>query len=174
MAKKLCENVIVVRVQFVGCFMRYKVNGFKQISSIELLYRYCKASNMGGGNGFEENRDVAFEEVEKGVVRATIASGTGFYAVSYELVYMLGQCEGDLNTDDCGECVRTTLERVKVECKLAITGQVYLHQWRGCREGDEGGKELYGKGLQWEGKQEKEEGNMGRKRGNILMKKIDG
>ncbi|GAB4830094.1 hypothetical protein Ancab_019736 [Ancistrocladus abbreviatus] len=128
MAKKLCGNAIAVRLQLVGCYMRYEVSGFKQISSTELLYKYCKTSDEGGGSGFEEKRDAAFEEVEKGVVGAATGSGGGFYAASYESVYVLGQCEGDLNGDDCGECVRTALERVKVECGLAIAGQVYLHQ----------------------------------------------
>ncbi|XP_021848542.1 plasmodesmata-located protein 3 isoform X2 [Spinacia oleracea] len=124
-ARKYCgSNSIAVRIQLVGCYMRYEIVGYQQISSTELLYKYCKkGGGGGGGGGFEGKRDKAFEEVESGVV-----SGGGFYAASYAAVYVVGQCEGDLVGSECGECVKTGLERVKAECGDAVSGQVYLNQ----------------------------------------------
>uniref|UniRef100_A0A803LAA0 Gnk2-homologous domain-containing protein n=2 Tax=Chenopodium quinoa TaxID=63459 RepID=A0A803LAA0_CHEQI len=103
--------------------MRFEIVGFKQVSSTELLYKYCKKGDIGSGVGFEGRRDSAFEEVESGVV-----NGGGFKAASFESVYVLGQCEGDLVGSECGECVKTGLERVKAECGDAVSGQVYLNQ----------------------------------------------
>lgn len=98
--------------------------GFRQVSSTELLYKYCKGEEVVGDTAaFEARRGGAFEEVESGVV-----SGGGFYAASNGGVYVMGQCEGDLGGSECGECVRTALERVKVECGDSMSGQVYLHQ----------------------------------------------
>ncbi|KAL2900287.1 Cysteine-rich repeat secretory protein 3 [Bienertia sinuspersici] len=102
--------------------MRYEIAGFKQVSSTDLLYKNCKKGEVSDGE-FEGKRENAFEQVENGVV-----SGNGFYAASYESVYVLGQCEGDLVGKECGECVKTGLERVKVECGNSVSGQVYLNQ----------------------------------------------
>lgn len=96
--------------------------GFKQISSTELLYKNCKKGEVKDGS-FEVKRENAFQQVESGVT-----SEGGFYAASYDSVYVLGQCEGDLVGTECGECVKTGLERVKAECGDAVSGQVYLNQ----------------------------------------------
>ncbi|XP_057548422.1 plasmodesmata-located protein 3-like isoform X1 [Amaranthus tricolor] len=124
MARKYCgSNSIAARIQLIGCYMRYEIVGFKQVSSTELLYKYCKKGEV-NDQGFEGKRESVFQEVESGAV-----SGNGFYAASYEsVVYVLGQCEGDLMGSECGDCIRTALERVKVECGDAIGGQVYLNQ----------------------------------------------
>ena len=86
------------------------------------MYKYCKETQVGEA-GFDQKRESAFQEVESGV-----ASGNGFYAASYGSVYVMGQCEGDLEGAECGDCVRTALERAKAECGEAISGQVYLNQ----------------------------------------------
>jgi hypothetical protein len=43
-------------------------------------------------------------------------------------VYMLAQCEGDLGDSDCGDCVKSVVQRAQVECGSSISGQVYLHK----------------------------------------------
>ncbi|XP_074279039.1 plasmodesmata-located protein 3-like [Silene latifolia] len=124
MARKYCgENSIAARIQLVGCTVRYEVVGFPEISSTDLLYKVCKGGSVVTGGGFEARRDSGFEEVETG-----IGSGSGFYAASYGSVYVMGQCEGDLGGSDCGDCVKTALERVKAECGDSMSGQVYLNQ----------------------------------------------
>ncbi|GAB4843068.1 Plasmodesmata-located protein 2 [Ancistrocladus abbreviatus] len=119
---QLCGKVMAARVQLLGCYILYEVSGFAQISGMELLYKTCSPTNV-AGSGFEMRRDTAFTVMENG-----IAGGNGFYTTSYESVYVLGQCEGDLGTADCGECVKTAVQKAQVECGSSISGQVYLHK----------------------------------------------
>ncbi|KAI4369721.1 hypothetical protein MLD38_018135 [Melastoma candidum] len=122
LSDKLCGRTIAARVQLYGCYMLYQVAGFADVSGMEMLYKTCGGSNI-AGSGFEEKRDTAFSVLESGVV-----NGHGFYAGSYQSVYMLGQCEGDVGDSDCGACVKTAVQKAQVECGNAISGQVYLHK----------------------------------------------
>ncbi|XP_059632307.1 plasmodesmata-located protein 2 [Cornus florida] len=119
---KLCGKQVAARIQLSGCYMLYEVSGFTQISGMEMLYKTCGGTNV-AGSGFEERRDTAFSTLESGVV-----SGNGFYTTSYEAVYVLGQCEGDLGSADCGNCVTSAVQRAQAECGASISGQVYLHK----------------------------------------------
>lgn len=122
MMNNLCGHVIAARVQLSGCYMSYEVAGFTQISGLQLLYKTCSHTDV-AGSGFELRRDSAFSVMENGV-----ASGNGYYATNYQQVYVLGQCEGDLKTTDCGDCVKTAVQKAQVECGNALSGQVYLHK----------------------------------------------
>lgn len=122
LSDKLCGKTVAARIQLYGCYILYEVAGFTQISGVEMLYKTCSATNV-AGSGFEERRDSAFQVLANGVV-----SGHGFYTSSYQQVYMLGQCEGDLSDADCGECVKTAVQRTQVECGSSISGQLYLHK----------------------------------------------
>ncbi|XP_041001986.1 plasmodesmata-located protein 2-like [Juglans microcarpa x Juglans regia] len=122
MADSLCGKAIAARVQLFGCYILYEVSGFAQISGFQLLYKTCGATNV-AGSGFEERRDAALQVLENGVV-----SGHGFYTTSFEAVYLLAQCEGDLGNTDCGECVKSAVQRAQVECGSSISGQIYLHK----------------------------------------------
>ncbi|KAJ9182336.1 hypothetical protein P3X46_006340 [Hevea brasiliensis] len=119
---KLCGKTIAARVQLFGCYILYEVSGFTQVSGMEMLFKTCGATNI-AGSGFEERRDTAFSVMENGVV-----SGHGFYTTSYQSMYVLGQCEGDVGDSDCGVCVKNAAQRAQVECGNAISGQIYLHK----------------------------------------------
>ncbi|WOH08632.1 hypothetical protein DCAR_0728076 [Daucus carota subsp. sativus] len=118
---KLCGKPVAARIQLLGCYMMYQVAGFAQISGLELLYKTCGRTNV-GGSGFEERRDTAFSTLESGVT-----SGNGFYTTSYESMFVLGQCQGDLGSSDCASCVKTAVQRAQVECGSSSSGQIYLH-----------------------------------------------
>ncbi|KAK2643752.1 hypothetical protein Ddye_018947 [Dipteronia dyeriana] len=122
LSDKLCGKTIASRVQLLGCYILYEVAGFSQISGMEMLYKTCGATNV-AGSGFEERRDAALQMMENGVI-----SGHGFYTSSYESVYLLAQCQGDLGDSDCGDCVKSAVQRGQVECGSSISGQVYLHK----------------------------------------------
>ncbi|RVW53704.1 Cysteine-rich repeat secretory protein 3 [Vitis vinifera] len=96
---KLCGKAIAARVQLSGCYMRYEVAGFKQVTATELLYKVC-GSTQASQSGFEEKRDTTFGMMEKGV-----EGGDGFYTGHMSL-----------------------FERVKTECGDSISGQIYLHK----------------------------------------------
>lgn len=119
---RLCGKTIAARVQLTGCWLQYEVAGFKEVPDTELLYKVC-GSTRASGAGFGERRDTALGMVESGV------GGDGlFYTGSYQNVYVLGQCEGDLGSSECVECVKAAVERAQSECGEAISGQVYLQK----------------------------------------------
>ncbi|KAL8227378.1 hypothetical protein R6Q57_017210 [Mikania cordata] len=121
--EKLCGKTVAARIQLLGCYMLYEVSGFAQISGMELLYKTCGRT---GGNGFQETRDSAFSSLES--VAGTGNGDGGFYTTSYNSVYVLGQCQGDLGASDCRNCVKTALQRAQVECGSSVSGQIYLHR----------------------------------------------
>ncbi|KAL1539632.1 plasmodesmata-located protein 2-like [Salvia divinorum] len=122
LAQKLCGGAIAARVQLTGCYLRYEISGFRQVSGVELLYKICGSTRASGG-GFGDRLDLALGEIVKGVGSG---GGGGFYAAAYESVYVLGQCEGDLSGGDCVSCVKTAIDKAKSECGSAISAQIYL------------------------------------------------
>lgn len=123
MATKLCDKAVAARVQLHGCYLRYEISGFKQVSDTELLYKTC-GSIRAEGTGFEQRRDTAFDMVEDGV-----KSGSSlFYTGTYQSVYVLGQCDGDLDPNNCGDCVKNAVQKATSECGDSISGQIYLQK----------------------------------------------
>ncbi|KAG2719321.1 hypothetical protein I3760_03G261800 [Carya illinoinensis] len=125
-ADKRCGKAVAARIQLNGCYVRYEVAGFKQVSDTEFLYKVC-GSTQASEAGFDQKRNTAFDMVESGV-KTDASTGGFFYTGSYESVYVLGQCEGDLGSDDCGDCVSSAVERAKADCGESISGQVYLQK----------------------------------------------
>lgn len=124
MEHKLCGQVLAVRVHLTGCYLKYEISGFRPTNSSEFLYKLC-GSTLASGAGFEDRLETALGEVVKGVGSGN--SG-GFYAGGYQSVYVLGQCEGDLGSGDCVNCVKTAIDRAESECGSSISAQVYLQQ----------------------------------------------
>ncbi|KAI3449819.1 hypothetical protein Pfo_006484 [Paulownia fortunei] len=123
LAQKLCGQAIATRVQLNGCYLRYEISGFRQVSGTELLYKVC-GSTRASGAGFGDRLDLALGEIVKGVG----SGNSGFYAGAYESVYVLGQCEGDLSGGDCVNCVKNAVDRAKSECGSSISAQIYLQE----------------------------------------------
>lgn len=121
---KLCGKVVAARVQLSGCYLKYEVAGFKQVSETELLYKVC-GSTKASGTEFEGRRDAAFETMVDGVRNGSKGL---FYTGENQSVFVLGQCEGDLSSGDCGDCVNTAVQSVKSECGDSISGQLYLNK----------------------------------------------
>ncbi|RRT36784.1 hypothetical protein B296_00052988 [Ensete ventricosum] len=119
MWSSLCGDAAAARVQLAGCYALYQVSGFPQVSGTQMLYKTCGSG--GGGGNFEVKRDTAFSQLQSGV-----AGSQGFYATSYGSVYTMAQCEGDLSTGDCSDCVAQVIQKSEVECGGAASGQVYL------------------------------------------------
>ena len=118
----VCGASVAARVQLAGCLALYEVSGFPQVSGIQMLFKTCGTGGGGGGGDFEMRRDTAFSALESGVA----TSSGGFVATSYQAVYAMAQCEGDLSTGDCSQCVNQAVQHVEVECGGAPSGQVYL------------------------------------------------
>ncbi|XP_057741899.1 plasmodesmata-located protein 3-like [Arachis stenosperma] len=124
----LCGKVVAARIQLSDCYLRYEVVGYKQVPETQLLYKVCgsKQANGDGGDGFEEKRESAFGMVENGVKSSN--GGKLFYKGSYQSLNVMGQCEGDLAIDDCGDCVKSAEEQAKAECGDSFQAQIYLHK----------------------------------------------
>lgn len=122
MVDKLCGKSIAARIQLSGCYLRYEIIGFEQVSETELIYKVC-GSTQASEPGFDNKRDMAFSVLTNGIKNSGL-----FYTGKYEEVYVLGQCEGDLASSDCGDCVKSAVERAKNECGDSISGQIYLHK----------------------------------------------
>jgi hypothetical protein len=118
----VCGASVAARVQLAGCLALYEVSGFPQVSGVQMLFKTCGTGSGGGGGDFEMRRDTAFSALEGGVA----TSSGGFVATSYQAVYAMAQCEGDLSTGDCSQCVTQAVQHVEVECGGAPSGQVYL------------------------------------------------
>ncbi|KAK8717929.1 hypothetical protein V6N13_045179 [Hibiscus sabdariffa] len=124
MSDKLCGKAVAARIQLSGCYLSYEIVGFKQVPGTEFLYKVC-GSSRASGTEFESRRDAAFSMAENGVKSG---GNSLFYAGQYRSVYVLGQCEGDLGTSDCGDCVKSAFETAKNDCADSVSGQVYLHK----------------------------------------------
>ncbi|XP_012828931.1 PREDICTED: cysteine-rich repeat secretory protein 11-like isoform X1 [Erythranthe guttata] len=128
MASKLCGEALAARVQLTGCYLRYEISGFRQVSGTELLYKVC-GSTRASGDGFGDKLDTALAEIAKGV--AASGNGSGFYAGEFQSVYVLGQCEGDLGGGDCVNCVKRAADTAKSECGGgggAVSAQMYFQR----------------------------------------------
>ncbi|XP_022893185.1 cysteine-rich repeat secretory protein 3-like [Olea europaea var. sylvestris] len=123
MSEKLCGHSIASRIQLNGCYLRYEIAGFRQVSATELLYKVC-GSTQASGAGFDDRLNSALGEIVKGVG----SGNSGYYAGGYESVYVLGQCEGDLSSGDCVNCVKNAIDKAKSECGSSISAQIYLQE----------------------------------------------
>ncbi|TYI19608.1 hypothetical protein ES332_A07G176200v1 [Gossypium tomentosum] len=120
---KVCGKAVAARVQLSGCYLRYEISGFKQVPETEFLYKVCGSSSS-GRTEFEKRRETAFNMAEEGV-----KSGSSlFYTGDYQSVYVLAQCQGDMGTANCGDCVKTAFETVKNYCGDSVSAQLYLHK----------------------------------------------
>ncbi|KAI4995460.1 plasmodesmata-located protein 3-like [Hordeum vulgare subsp. vulgare] len=122
--RDLCGAAVAARVQLNGCLALYEISGFPQVSGVQMLFKTCGsgAGGDGGAPDFETRRGTAFSQLEGGAG----TSAGGFFATSFQQVYALAQCEGDLSNVDCSNCVTQAVQRVAVECGGAPSGQVYL------------------------------------------------
>ncbi|KAE8703999.1 Cysteine-rich repeat secretory protein 56 [Hibiscus syriacus] len=125
MIDKLCGKAVAARIQLSGCYSRYEIVEFKQVPATEFLYKVCGSSRASGAE-FESKRDAAFNMAENGV--KSDGGDNLFYTGQYRPFYVLGQCEGDLKTSDCGDCVKSAFETAKEDCGDSVSGRVYLQE----------------------------------------------
>ncbi|CAL1383356.1 unnamed protein product [Linum trigynum] len=118
---------VAARVQLAGCYLKYEVAGFKQTPETQLLFKVC-GSTTAAGDGFQQRRDAALDAMANGLKSG---GGNGVFATgSYQSVFYLAQCEGDLagGGGECGNCVKSAVEAVKTQCGGSIGGQAYLNK----------------------------------------------
>lgn len=117
-SNSLCGQSLPARVQLSGCRIHYQADGV-QTSRLQLLHKACTGKK--GSSGFQERRDAAFA-----AIKDCILSGQGFCDEVYESIHVMAQCDGNLGTCDCGECVGTALQIAQEECGYSVSGEIYL------------------------------------------------
>ncbi|RZC68848.1 hypothetical protein C5167_032094 [Papaver somniferum] len=122
MLNRLCGNTVAGRIQLNGCYGLYEAAGFPQVSGVKLLFKTCGSVQV-ASSGFDDRRNTAFGQVQNGIV-----NGNGFYATSFESMYVMGQCEGSLSSGDCVTCIKSAVQNAQIQCGGAISGQIYLHK----------------------------------------------
>lgn len=132
-ADTFCGKAVAVRVQLTGCYLSYEIVAawFEQGSSTKLVDKVCPPNYIQDKEpDFIQQRDSAFDELGKGVENGITTPG--FYKRSHSNwsdvpVDVLGQCDGDLERSDCGDCVRRACYiAMTSECGHSLSGQIYL------------------------------------------------
>ncbi|CAN0897452.1 Plasmodesmata-located protein 2 [Linum grandiflorum] len=76
------------------------------------------------GVGFQQIRDAAMEAMMK-----SASSSNGLFVTgSYESVFYMAQCQGDLAGGNCSSCVKSAVDAAKSQCGGSITAQAYLNK----------------------------------------------
>jgi hypothetical protein len=70
---------------------------------------------------FKELMNEAFMILENGIVNSD-----GFYTMKYKKVKLMAQCEGDLRSCECGECVGNAVMVAKEECGSSVSAEIYF------------------------------------------------
>ncbi|ESW15953.1 hypothetical protein PHAVU_007G117000 [Phaseolus vulgaris] len=119
----LCSDSISARVQLDGCYFHYETEETAGESrSNNLLHKEC-GKPVAEYVKFKELMEEAFVTLESGILNSD-----GFYTVNYKSVKIMAQCEGDLETCDCSNCVSDAVMVGKEECGSSLSAQIYLHK----------------------------------------------
>lgn len=123
----LCKDSTSARVQLHGCYIQYYYKTEEELLDIKTTSEF-KNSNMFHKDcgvpivAFKELMDDAFFILESGILN----SDDGFYTTYYKSVKLMAQCEGDLKSCECRECVSDAVQVVKEECGGSVMAQIYL------------------------------------------------
>lgn len=117
-SKTLCGITIPARIHLSGCYIHYQADEIRT-SRLGILHRIC--SKKTASKGFLEERNAAF-----GAVEECFSSGQDYCDMIYESLHVMAQCEGNLASCDCSECVGNAVEIAKEECGNSVSGEIYL------------------------------------------------
>ncbi|RDX81751.1 Cysteine-rich repeat secretory protein 11, partial [Mucuna pruriens] len=123
MSNALCTDSISARVQLHGCYIHYETEelpGESETKSSNLLHKDC-GEPVVDYTKFKELTEGAFVTLETGILNSN-----GYYTRNYKSVRLMAQCEGDLNTCDCSNCVSDALQVAQQECATSLSAQIYL------------------------------------------------
>lgn len=123
---QVCFRTRGARIQLDGCHMHYdKINFFGQTDN-SFIYKTCSQTLSSDSNFYSHLSTVLGSLLTpssdgSNEFRLTTAgdSTTGF-------AHGLAQCEGDLSVSDCNDCINSAVQKLKVVCGAAVSGQVYL------------------------------------------------
>ncbi|CAL5208424.1 unnamed protein product [Lathyrus oleraceus] len=122
----LCSDSTSARLQLEGCYVQYQTENFQETSTYEsqnknLFHKICGVPVVEYYVEFKELMDEAFTILENGIVNSD-----GFYATDYKKVKLMAQCEGDLRSCACSECVGDAVTVAREECGSSVSAEIYL------------------------------------------------
>lgn len=122
----LCSVSASARVQLQGCYVQYQTEKFQEITIHEsennnMFHKICGVPVVEYYVEFKELMNEAFMILENGIVNSD-----GFYTMKYKKVKLMAQCEGDLRSCECGECVGNAVMVAKEECGSSVSAEIYF------------------------------------------------
>lgn len=109
-----CGGVIMLE----GCFIKYDNSTFLGQLDKDVVLRKCGPSPDGYDSEAKSKRDA--------VLAGLLGSGQSYKISGSENIQSVAQCVGDLNQDQCGECVNEAIRKIKQECFMATYGDMFL------------------------------------------------
>ncbi|XP_021748482.1 cysteine-rich repeat secretory protein 15-like [Chenopodium quinoa] len=113
----ICPYSYGATLQLEGCYVRYEKFNFLGKPDNTVMYKRCSRSSSDDAEFFRRREDVL----------ATIQGAVnGFRASSSGSVQGFGQCLGDLNSNDCSNCLNEAVKELKTLCGQAAAAHVFL------------------------------------------------
>lgn len=114
----LCPQACGVALQLEGCYVKYDNATFLGVEDKTVAYRKC-----GGSSRFESD-----ELTRRDAVLGYISGGAGqtFRVGGSGTVQGMAQCTGDLSASECQDCVGDAIGRLRSECGVAESGDMFL------------------------------------------------
>eukprot|EP01018_Ginkgo_biloba_P004778 Gb_15963 [translate_table: standard] len=126
-ASVLCGRSRGARIHLEGCYLRYDNSMFFGEPDTELVYKTC-SPEISTDVGFYFRRNNVFDSLVTGSYAGNDFRVTTSGDSNTGLVYGLAQCEEDLSSPDCANCVLTAVQNLKDLCGSSVAGQVYLQK----------------------------------------------
>ncbi|CAI8583892.1 unnamed protein product [Vicia faba] len=122
----LCSHSTSARLQLERCYVKYQTQQFQETTILEsknnnIFHKICGVHVVEYYVEFRGLMDEAFTILENGIINSD-----GFYATDYKKVKLMAQCEGDLSTCACSECVGDAVMVAREECGSSVSAEIYL------------------------------------------------
>ncbi|XP_021731990.1 cysteine-rich repeat secretory protein 60-like [Chenopodium quinoa] len=113
----LCPGSCGGAIQLQGCYVKYDNDTFIGAEDKTVVMKKCGQPT--GNQDKIVNRDAVLEGV--------VGNGGGFYrAGGSKDVAVIAQCVGDLSEGQCQDCLKESVDQVKMECATSGNGDMYL------------------------------------------------
>ncbi|TYH04917.1 hypothetical protein ES288_A08G044100v1 [Gossypium darwinii] len=118
-AGSYCPSACGGAVQLQGCYVKYDNATFLGVQDKNMVFKKC-------GPSVEYDKESEIVGRRDAVMNGLMNGGGSFRVGGSGDVQGLAQCVGDLNADDCRDCLSEAIGRLKTECRAAAYGDLYL------------------------------------------------
>ncbi|XP_002982704.2 cysteine-rich receptor-like protein kinase 2 [Selaginella moellendorffii] len=118
--KSRCSSSLGAKIQLYGCFLRYENHPFFSVLDESLLCLNC--SSIASSPGYDDNLKSALATLSRRGSSFTATVGSG-----KSQVFVLGECRGDLSSQQCDSCVRVAMRNMTDRCIGNTSGSILLN-----------------------------------------------